>query len=203
MRFPKLKHKSPEFDDLSQEEKIRCCDIPGCPGSGEFRAPKSRDEVREYYWFCLDHVRDYNRNWNYFEGMSPGEIEHRMTAAMTWERPTWQMSINAMSAERLKQRVYEGFRMDGGASDSVGGDWEEKIHIPDIPAPEIEALAVLGLEPPVNWDDIKTRYKKLAKKYHPDMTGQDADAEEVLKKINISYTILKVSYRKYTELDAR
>ena len=54
---------------------MRRCDVPGCTSAGEFRAPKGRNQLNEYFWFCLDHVREYNRAWNYYAGMSEDEIE--------------------------------------------------------------------------------------------------------------------------------
>ena len=66
---------------------------------------------------------------------------------------------------------------------------------------EIEALAVMGLAPPIGWEEVKTRYKTLAKKYHPDTNKDDKKAEELLKKINLAYSILKISYQHYMKLD--
>ena len=54
----------------------RLCEKPGCQGAGEHRAPKSRTALNDYYWFCLEHVREYNLSWDYFRGMSPGELRH-------------------------------------------------------------------------------------------------------------------------------
>jgi len=40
----------------------------------------------------------------------------------------------------------------------------------------------------------------LAKKYHPDLNGKDKESEELLKKINMAYTILKMAYQKFEDL---
>src|SRR5258706_138681 len=50
------------------------CDHPGCEAGGNFRAPKSRLELHDYRWFCLEHVRAYNLAWNYYAGMSQTEV---------------------------------------------------------------------------------------------------------------------------------
>src|SRR5512146_3528765 len=69
----------------------RLCDHPGCDGCGDFRAPRSRLELDRYYWFCLEHVRAYNRAWNYYAGMSEGEIEAEIRRDTVWQRPSWKL----------------------------------------------------------------------------------------------------------------
>ena len=69
--------------------------------------------------------------------------------------------------------------------------------------PEFEALSIMGLEPPITLDGIKARYKELAKQYHPDLNQGDKKAEDLLKSINMAYTILKLSYAKFEKLEAR
>jgi hypothetical protein len=87
----------------------------------------------------------------------------------------------------------------------MGGDGEKKedahIHLGSIPHPAVEALAVMDLKPPVQWEEVKARYKTLAKRYHPDINSANKNAEEQLKKINLAYSILKLSYQNYTKLD--
>ena len=69
----------------------RGCDIPGCPHEGGYRAPKSRDSLRDYFWFCLEHVRAYNASWDFYKGMTPGQIEAHMRDDTGWQRPTWPL----------------------------------------------------------------------------------------------------------------
>ncbi|HOO50797.1 MAG TPA: J domain-containing protein, partial [Alphaproteobacteria bacterium] len=66
--------------------------------------------------------------------------------------------------------------------------------------PEMEAMAIMGLEPPVGLDEIKSRYKILVKKHHPDHIGQNKESEDLLKKINMAYTVLKLAYQKFEDL---
>ena len=205
MQIPELKPHSPDFNEKQEAEVIiRPCDIPGCPGGGDFKAPKSR-ALNEYYFFCMDHVREYNQNWNFFEGMSQKEIETHMYRTMTWDRPTWESTIYGVRPDHLRQRVYEGLRMDGL---NMGSDFNHNEntagyegHYSTLPAPEMDALSTLGLSPPINWDTIRTQYKKMVKKHHPDVSqNKDRDAE-IIKKINIAYSILKVAYQKFEKLD--
>ena len=44
------------------------CDYPGCKAKAAFRAPKSPDLLDEFFWFCKDHIREYNLKWNFFNG---------------------------------------------------------------------------------------------------------------------------------------
>ena len=64
----------------------RVCEAPGCRLAGEFRAPFSRDKLDQYRWFCLEHVRDYNKKWDYFRGLDADEIEKQLKAQ--GDRPT-------------------------------------------------------------------------------------------------------------------
>ncbi len=183
------------------------CNIEGCPHLGEYRAPKSRYDLGNYYWFCLDHVREYNANWDFFKGMSQGEIEHHMYKTMVWDRPTWRSTKAGMNEERTKQKIYEHFTSDGVFGNfSMGGEEEPQeahINVGSLPHPSLEALSVMDLSPPVQWEEVKARYKKLAKKYHPDANKGNKNAEEQFKKITLAYTILKLSYQNYTELDQK
>lgn len=182
------------------------CDIPGCHERGEYRAPKSTSELREYYWFCLEHVREYNQNWDFFKGMSQAEIEKTMSKSVVWDRPTWRSTQAGFNEERLKKTVYERFTSGESIFDdfSMGGTADEtkaKVDVNSIPHPAVEALSVMDLVPPIEWEQVKTRYKALAKKYHPDINKGSKAAEEQLKKINLAYSILKLSYQNYTKLD--
>ena len=183
------------------------CDAGNCEHLGEFRAPKSRYDLKDYYWFCLDHVREYNNSWDFFKGMGRAEIEHHMNKNSVWDRPTWRMTQAGMNEENARKKVYEAFAKgesifgDFGARGPDDGPEEAHISVAAIPHPTIEALAVMGLAPPIGWEEVKTRYKTLAKKYHPDTNKNDKDAEEELKKINLAYSILKISYQHYLKLD--
>ncbi len=206
MHIPDLKPKSPDFRQESDRPEVESqdCDIPGCPFGGLHRAPKSR-ALNEYYNFCLDHVTEYNKNWNFFEGMSQSEIEHHMYRTMTWDRPTWESTMTSINPEYLKKRVFEGIRMDGfdmGGSFSGGQNDNSGKYNSNLPAPELDALSVLGLEPPVDWPKIRTQYKKLVKEHHPDVKD-DKGEDEMIKKINIAYSILKVAYQKFEVLEKK
>jgi DnaJ-domain-containing protein 1 len=170
----------------------RGCDVPGCPHDGEYRAPKSRDSLREYFWFCLDHVRAYNAAWDFYKGMSPGQIEAHMRDDTGWQRPTWPLGRlgggipeEDLIADRLDILGAAGLRQgrNGGRAAGPGGQ--------AAPADLRQPLDTLGLEWPVSLDEVKSRYKELAKRNHPDANGGDRAAEERFKTINLAYALVR------------
>jgi hypothetical protein len=163
----------------------RCCDMPGCAAQGEYRAPKSRRNLKEYWWFCLQHVRAYNASWDYYKGMSPAEIEAELRKDTAWQRPTWplgRIGTAGWQDELLRdplQLLAERFRRNPERQ-------------PMAMPPELrEPLAALGLSWPVTMPTLKARYKELAKRHHPDANGGDRTAEERLKTINLAYATLR------------
>src|SRR5471030_734972 len=72
-----------------QGPTLRRCEHLGCEDEGAFRAPKSPSLLHEYYWFCLNHIKEYNKSWDYYKGMSPDEIETSRISDITWNRPSW------------------------------------------------------------------------------------------------------------------
>jgi hypothetical protein len=167
----------------------RLCDHPGCTASGDFRAPRARDRLHVFYWFCLDHVRAYNAQWNYYAGMNAAEIEAELRADTVWQRPTWP--LGARVGLRFGGRVRD-FGMFGFEEEEAG---ERRERAKKRPLTEQEqALAVFDLAPPFTLGGLKTRYKELVKLHHPDTHGGDKAAEERLKVINQAYSTLKASY---------
>jgi hypothetical protein len=163
----------------------RCCDLPGCPNIGEYRAPKSRDALREYFWFCLDHVRAYNASWDFYKGMSPGQIEAHMRDDTGWQRPTWPLG---RLGGGMPEEDFIHDRMDIlGAAGMRQGKGGQPSDPKRPPADLRQPLDALGLGWPVSLDEVKSRYKELAKRHHPDANGGDRAAEERFKSINMAY----------------
>lgn len=165
---------------------VRCCDWPGCSADGGFRAPRGRDKLTEYFWFCLAHVRDYNASWNYYKGMTEDEIEADVRADTVWQRPSWPF-IKAMHAASFRASpLFED--IDGS---TAGG--REQPRSPgqrSAAAAESRALAMLDLTPPLTLAIVKARYKTLVKLYHPDANDGDKAAEEKFKDISEAYRIV-------------
>ncbi len=165
----------------------RTCDMPGCAALGEYRAPRSRSALRDYHWFCLPHVREYNATWDYYRGMSPGEIEAHTRSDTAWQRPTWP--LGRLGAQHVLDDAAIADRLDllGAAARRRA---RERSGM-QAPAELREPLAELGLPWPVTLDAVKARYKELAKRHHPDANGGDRASEERLKTINLAYAALR------------
>jgi hypothetical protein len=160
--------------------------MPGCPEAAEYRAPKSRRNLTEYHWFCLEHVRAYNASWDYYKGMSPAEMEAQLRADTSWQRPSWplgRLGHSAWDEDVLKDPLHILRESHGKAYRR--GDAQK------APAELREPLATLGLSWPTTLDTVKARYKELAKQHHPDANGGSRDAEERLKTINLAYAAVR------------
>ena len=165
------------------------CSVTGCRVGGDYRAPRTRGDTPDYLWFCLDHVRDYNKAWNYFDGMSRAEIESFMKDAVTGHRPTWYMGGNGVIPPEQLQEALDRFM-------SLSMQTRRKA-TPPIPRKLRRALEELELEHPVTHADIKRRYKTLVKQYHPDVSA-DRDAEDRFKRITVAYRELIKDYPEHT-----
>ncbi len=180
---------SPRWTPKKEEEHPEC-DMPGCENPGEHRAPKSRYSpiAKDYYRFCQDHAAEYNKQWNYFDGMSEMEIEIYWDNFDTDHRPTWKREGGkGFTTEKLYDTFTNKF---GDVFGGAGASMEDMAAA--IPAPSREvtkALRFMELEWPVTKDKVKARFKKLVKKYHPDVT-QETMAEDKFKRVTEAYAII-------------
>ena len=162
------------------------CDMPGCGARGEYRAPKSRETLHDYWWFCLEHVRAYNAAWDFYKGMTPGQIEAQLRADVAWQRPTWPLGrLGAQLDEDLLRNPMH----------VLNARFRHETYEPDptrAPPEMLEPLATLGLQWPLTLDELKARYKTLAKLHHPDANNGDRASEERLKTINLAYAALRL-----------
>lgn len=164
--------------------------MPGCTADGAYRAPKSRTALKQYWWFCLEHVRSYNASWDFYKGMSPGEIEQHLRSDTAWNRPTWPLGQlgGQIDAQLLRDPLHPlNAGLNGSAANGRG-----RPHTSDkVPQELRESMAALGLDWPVTLEALKSRYKELAKRHHPDANGGDRAAEERLKTINLAYAAVR------------
>ncbi len=131
-------------------------------------------------------MRAYNAAWDFYKGMSPGEIEAQLRADTSWQRPSWPLG-------HLGARLDEAVTLDPlHVFNAAGMHSRRGPHAAaEAPADMREPLATLGLAWPVSMDEVKTRYKELAKRHHPDANNGDRAAEERLKTINLAYAVLR------------
>ena len=179
-------YKDSYFETSDRPVKVRLCDHPSCGEKGDYRAPKSRDRLNDYYFFCLDHVRDYNKAWDFFSGLSPDEVEAYTRDATVWERPSWPLGQWGINERQLRDKAMR----------DIFGDTqpEQPAHNPPMPLAERDALATLELKPPITFIDIKAQYRALVKKHHPDLNNGDHDNEEKFKSINQAFATLRKIY---------
>ena len=141
----------------------RKCDHPGCEKAGEYRAPKDR-KLKDYYWFCLEHVQEYNAQWDYYQGMSPLEIEEQLKQDVCWQRPTWKLGERGVDPSMFSDPL--GIKNEAfGKSDKENPFRPERSLRAD---PAVAAAAgVLELAFPLEIKNVRLNYKRLAKRYHP------------------------------------
>ncbi|RLQ88637.1 J domain-containing protein [Notoacmeibacter ruber] len=202
-----MKSRSNLFDSIrikSQKkaqpkaETEAICQWDGCHEPGEFRAPVGRSAEGEYFRFCMEHVRRYNKGYNYFSGLSDGEIARYQKEAATGHRPTWKIGslgsetaaapeISSMRSGRAGYYSYTGRRQPG--SNSNGPVVQERALRPL----EKKAIRTLGLERRATPEEIRVRYKLLVKQYHPDANHGDRGSEERFREVLDAYRLLKRS----------
>lgn len=205
-----MKFDSPHFDRIrvKPDEKRRlrrsapCCDWKGCEAAATHRAPKGRLREKEYWRFCLEHVREYNQSYNFFSGMSDDAVAQYQKDSITGHRPTWKIGMNGPVNEASKRRG----RARLGLEDSddpftmfheIGGrrgsrpDPEQRAERRMVRNAERKALDALGLENGASKAEVKTRFKLLVKRHHPDANGGDRSTEDRLREIIQAYNYLK------------
>src|SRR5438552_8817956 len=150
--------------EAANDPHARLCEHPGCLAGGDFRAPKSRLDLHDYYWFCLEHVRAYNSAWNYYAGMSDSEIEAEIRHDTVWQRPSWRLGDRQVPGYTARIRDHFGM-FSGGADGRRGRDRRNRDNTQDderraLSARE-QALAVFEIDPPFTPVRLKARYKVL------------------------------------------
>jgi len=203
-----MKSDSPLFDrirvkpDKDRRLRAQCpaCEWPNCKAPATHRAPKGRLREREYWRFCLDHVREYNHTYNFFAGMSADDIARYQREAVVGHRPTWKMGMNG---GRPTSRSYSSrFRREFGGADDPFGVFEEfggggaarRASVRSagmVRNAQRKALDALGLEADASAQEVKTRFKALVKRHHPDANGGDRSSEDKLREIIQAYNYLK------------
>ncbi|MEO0636614.1 MAG: J domain-containing protein [Pseudomonadota bacterium] len=181
------------------------CAWEGCNKPATHKAPMGRDSDGQYVWFCFDHVREYNKNYNYFQGLDKESIARFQKEAATGHRPTWAMGTNrkgdlppdksehrsGADAEKARLRDPYGFRARAAGVRPVRGSSGPRVR--KLKPLERKAMETLGLSAAATSDDIKAKYKDLVKRYHPDANGGDRTNEDRLADIIKAYKQLKAA----------
>lgn len=139
----------------SDPATVRLCDYHGCGKPGDRPAPKARNS-NDKWWFCIYHAAEYNRGWNFFTGMSKEEADRARSDEET-----------AARGYRQRDNIWEW-----GIDEENAAERQRRA-----------ALRVLELEDHASRDEIKRRFRALAKKFHPDRNEGDAESAEHFKSI--------------------
>ena len=177
----------------ASDTSTRLCEHDGCQEAGKFRAPKAPDVLDDFFWFCKDHVREYNLKWNFFNGTTEAEINAQRSKDKVWERETKDFrDTEARAWARLgiedpHQVLGENATKNPGKSGGSAGSGRR------LPPTERRALEIL--EGKDNWNKAEVRgaYKALIKVLHPDMNGGDRSQEEQLQEVVWAWDQLKDS----------
>ncbi len=191
-------------ETLKEKPALRRCEWAGCRAVGLHRAPRlgargAGTQENQYRWSCADHIREFNQSYDFFQGMSDAEIATFQRDALTGHRPTWGLGVNATPGYNAgygpRPRSGAGFRDAFGLFEDAARSTQEKPE-PRRRAPrtlERQALQTLGLDDTASLNEIKSRYKELVKRHHPDANGGDRSAEERLRKVIQAYDYLRKS----------
>ncbi|MET4684638.1 J domain-containing protein [Brevundimonas faecalis] len=208
-RFTDIRVKPPAPDDEQAEADVlrlkpgeKPCQWPDCSRPATARAPKSREQINEFYDFCQAHAGQYNKGWNFYAGMSEGEIRTAQeNEAMTGGRPTWEMKAGKNTREAAAFAAKFGSAPNQGA-----GSWRDSYGLfgrrtQEFSGPAAEdhrmgkleraALADLDLAPGADKAAVKARYHELLKRFHPDTNGGDRGAEAKLQRVIKAWKTLK------------
>ena len=163
------------------------CEWDNCKENGEFKAPIEKDNSKNYRWLCEKHIKLFNKNWNYFEGMRQSEIEAFLKSDLTWHRPTQKFGssdnfFNILWNNALNDK-FNFFKQEK----NIHGLNGKKLNSKDI-----DAFKIMGLELNSSWPSIQKKFKTLVKKFHPDKNSGSKEFEDKLKKITLAYSHLKM-----------
>ena len=199
---PKPEEEAAAADVLHLKPGEKPCQWPDCRRAAGARAPKSRERLNEFYDFCQGHAAEYNKGWNFYAGMSEGQIRAQQeNEAMTGGRPTWEMKAGKGSREAAAFAAKMGTANTKGA-----GSWQDSFglfgrRVRDQATPEAElnpmgkleraALMDLDLDHRASKTAIKARYHELLKRFHPDLNQGDRGAEAKLQRVIKAYKTLK------------
>ena len=193
----KFKHEIIK-NTLSWEKNkfLYTCDQINCSEQGKFKAPKSRLKLNEYYFFCLKHIKSYNKSWDFYKGLTVDQIELSLRKDTVWDRPSWPFkNVKNNIIEQLNgffDNDYELFEKERDIKNFI----KNKILDEKLTKEEHKCLKIMGLSMPISVNEIKKKYKKLVKNFHPDVNDNNIEAEKRFKEINEAYRVLLKKFLK-------
>jgi hypothetical protein len=180
----------PDSADAAPEEAPRC-EWAGCTQPGGYRAPKGRNREGQYHNYCLDHVKEYNKSYNYFAGMPDDDVIAYQRSASIGHRPTWSMGVGKGGGKPppdWTETIVDPFGFFTGGKAKRAEEASPQRTLGNFARKSFDALDLEGHE---TGTEIKARYKELVKRLHPDANGGDRSLEDRLREIIQAYHYLK------------
>jgi len=173
------------------ETSMRQCEHAGCEERGQYRAPKSPDHLDEFFWFCKDHVREYNLKWNFFNGATDEELEEQAQSDRVWGRETKPFRKSDEQRAWARLGVDDPHQVLGeNATQNPGKSITGTRRLPPT---ERRALDILEARDHWTKPEIRKQYKALIKVLHPDMNGGDRSDEDRLQEVVWAWDQIKES----------
>ena len=166
------------------------CDWDNCNEIGEYKAPVEKDNSKKFRMLCLEHVKEFNKNWNYFSGMDNNQIIEFLRSDITWHKPTQSFSSSDNFFKILWNNAMKDELNKTNFKDHLNHMNQFKFNHSDM-----KAFNILNISVGIKWEKIQEKFKKLVKKFHPDMNAENKKFDEKLKSITLAYTQLKNTYR--------
>jgi len=161
------------------------CDWKNCKEIGSHKAPLEKDNSKKFRLLCLEHIKIFNKNWNYFENMNDQEIEFFIKSDLTWHKSTKIFG----STDNFFNILWNN-ALDDKLNIFKTSNFKE-FKKRKLTKTDRDALEVMELNDGVKWEEIHKKFKNLVKKYHPDKNQGSKKFEDKLKKITLAYSQLK------------
>jgi curved DNA-binding protein CbpA len=175
----------------ASETSTRVCEHEGCEEAGLYRAPKAPDVLDDFFWFCKDHVREYNLKWNFFDGTTEAELNAQMTKDKVWERQT--RDFRDPEARAWARLGIEDPHQVLGDNATRNPGRSRDGHTRRLPPTERRAIEILEARDTWTKAEVRKSYKALIKVLHPDMNGGDRSQEEQLQQVMWAWEQIKDS----------
>ena len=178
----------------ASDTSTRMCEHLDCNEPGKYRAPLHPDNLEQFQWFCLTHIRQFNQKWNFFENHSEAELQKQFAADRVWDRPTEplgkqsaeQRAWSRLGINNPHEVLGANATMNPGKGDALGGSRR-------LPADERKAIDILEAKDSWTKAELRKKYKALIKELHPDLNGNDRSQEDYLQKVVWAWDQIKDS----------
>lgn len=192
--FDKIRVKKPSEASKAAETAVPQCEWPDCPRPARHKAPMGRGHEGKFHNYCTEHVQQYNKTYNYFDGMKDAELQDFQKDARLGHRPTWKLGRNgSANVTGMRRRAInmsqDPFGLNGVAAKEPGRHPTGRA----LRSTELKALQTLGLDDHATPEQVKTQYKTLVKRLHPDANAGSRANEDTLKSVIQAYDHLRSS----------